>query len=180
MGCGKSSVGRRLSQLLCCPFMDLDDVIEQQTGRSIPEIFATDGEATFRQMEWNALTTIVCESPSEFGKLSAPVSQTSNHNLILSLGGGTVMTPECSELVQERTECIYLRTSVDTLVGRLANEAAGRPLLAGTDLRNRIDSLMSNRASIYERTAHHIIDTDGLSIDEVAQSLLESVLNGRF
>ena len=162
MGCGKSSVGRRLSQLLCCPFMDLDTVIEEQSGRSIPEIFATDGEATFRQMEWNALTTIVCESPSE--------------NLILSLGGGTVMTPECSELIQERTECIYLRTSVDTLVGRLANEAAGRPLLAGADLRNRIDSLMSNRASIYERTAHHIIDTDGLSTDEVAHSLLESVL----
>ena len=166
MGCGKSSVGRRLSQLLCCPFMDLDAVIEQQTGRSIPEIFATDGEATFRQMEWNALTTIVCESPSE--------------NLILSLGGGTVMTPECSELIQERTECIYLRTSVDTLVGRLANEAAGRPLLAGADLRNRIDSLMSNRASIYERTAHHIIDTDGLSIDEVAQSILKNARNGIF
>ena len=166
MGCGKSSVGRRLSQLLCCPFMDLDDIIEQHTGRGIPEIFATDGETGFRQMEWNALTTLVCEYPSE--------------NLILSLGGGTVMTPECSELVQERTECIYLRTSVDTLVGRLAKEAAGRPLLAGADLRNRIDSLMSNRASIYERTAHHIIDTDGLSIDEVAQSLLESVLNGRF
>jgi shikimate kinase len=87
------------------------------------------------------------------------------------------MTPECSKLVQERTECIYLRTSVDTLVGRLANEAAGRPLLAGADLRNRIDSLMSNRASTYERTAHHIIDTDGLSIDEVAQSLLESVIS---
>ena len=47
MGCGKSSVGRRLSELLCCSFMDLDEVIEQQTGRTIPEIFATDGEAAF-------------------------------------------------------------------------------------------------------------------------------------
>ena len=51
MGCGKSSVGRELARLLCCPFMDLDEVIEERSGRSIPEIFATDGEAAFRQME---------------------------------------------------------------------------------------------------------------------------------
>ena len=59
MGCGKSSVGRRLSDLLCCPFMDLDEVIEQQSERTIPEIFATDGEAAFRQMELAALQNIV-------------------------------------------------------------------------------------------------------------------------
>ena len=51
MGCGKSSVGRELARLLCCPFMDLDEVIEEAEGRSIPEIFATDGEAAFRRME---------------------------------------------------------------------------------------------------------------------------------
>ena len=59
MGCGKSSVGRRLSELLCCPFMDLDSVIEEQAGRSIPEIFASDGEAAFRQMELDALRSII-------------------------------------------------------------------------------------------------------------------------
>ena len=48
MGCGKSSVGRELSRLLCCPFMDLDSVIEEREGRKIPEIFATEGEAAFR------------------------------------------------------------------------------------------------------------------------------------
>ena len=51
MGCGKSSVGRELARLLCCPFMDLDEVIEGAEGRSIPEIFASDGEAAFRRME---------------------------------------------------------------------------------------------------------------------------------
>ena len=59
MGCGKSSVGRRLSQLLCCPFMDLDDVIVESAGRSIPEIFATEGEPAFRQMELEALKEMV-------------------------------------------------------------------------------------------------------------------------
>ena len=196
MGCGKSSVGRRLSELLCCPFMDLDAVIEEQTGRSIPEIFATDGEAAFRQMELDTLTTIVCQSSSEFGKLSAPlapshskaagpspysgvgkcqfrtpVSQTSDHELILSLGGGTVTQERCAEIVKEKTVCIYLRTSVDTLEKRLSDEAAGRPMLREADLRTRIETLMAQRSAIYESTAHHIISTDGLTIDEVAQSI---------
>ena len=154
MGCGKSSVGRRLSELLCCPFMDLDSVIEEQTGRSIPEIFATDGEAAFRQMELETLRSII-QSNTESKR-------------VLSLGGGTVMTAECAELVKENTLCIYLRTSVDTLVERLTDEAAGRPLLASdSDLRTRIEILMTQRASTYESTAHHIIDTDGHSIDSI-------------
>ena len=65
MGCGKSSVGRRLSELLCCPFMDLDDVIVESAGRSIPEIFATEGDKAFRKMELEALKTIAGEGMSK-------------------------------------------------------------------------------------------------------------------
>ena len=176
MGCGKSSVGRRLSELLCCPFMDLDLVIEEQVGRSIAEIFASDGEAAFRQMELDALRSIIlgnsCESVE---KQSVP--QPHSKALVLSLGGGVVMTPECAELVKENTLCIYLRTSVDTLVERLTDEAASRPLLnTGTPLRHRIETLMTRRTSTYEATAHHIIDTDGISVDELAHSII-SVIN---
>ena len=197
MGCGKSSVGRKLSQLLCCPFMDLDSVIEERTGRSIPEIFANEGEAAFRQMELDTLRSIIlgnsCESVE---KQSAPPAPSHSRAagpspIVLSLGGGTVMTPECAELVREKTLCIYLRTSVDALVCRLASEAEGRPLLnpashPGDDgnnspnesaalLRSRIESLMSRRASTYEATAHMTIDTDDLSIDEIAQTLATKV-----
>ena len=193
MGCGKSSVGRRLSELLCCPFIDLDSVIEEQDGRSIPEIFASDGEAAFRQMELDTLRSIIqCSTaagrvqkqslPSSMGPslcgqrgstASAPSLLPHNH-VVLSLGGGAVMTPECAELVKENTLCIYLRTSVDTLVERLTYEAAGRPLLASdSDLRTRIETLMSKRASTYEATAHHIIDTDGLSIDDIATRVVQ-------
>ena len=59
MGCGKSSVGRRLSELLCCPFMDLDEEIEAWAGKSIPEIFAEDGEAGFRAIEAERLGSIL-------------------------------------------------------------------------------------------------------------------------
>ena len=64
MGCGKSSVGRRLSQLLCCPFMDLDDVIAESAGRSIPEIFESEGEEEFRLMELETLKEILSTSES--------------------------------------------------------------------------------------------------------------------
>ena len=191
MGCGKSSVGRRLSELLCCPFIDLDSIIEEYAGKSIPEIFATEGEAAFRQMELEALRTIIGHSDS----LSAPLAPShsiaagpspypgvgkcqfrtsdyrndSKRHLVIALGGGTVMTPECAELVQNNTRCIYLKASVETLVEHLDNEADKRPLLSGGDLRTRIENLMSRRSATYERTAHMIIDTDGKSIDEIAR-----------
>ena len=193
MGCGKSSVGRKLSQLLCCPFMDLDSAIEERVGRSIPEIFANDGEAAFRRIELDMLRNIL----REVGRQSAPPAPSHSRAagpspIVLSLGGGTVMTPECAELVREKTTCIYLRASVDTLTSRLASEAESRPLLnpashpestdsnnslnvSAADLRSRIESLMSRRASTYEATAHITIDTDYLSIDEIAQTLATKV-----
>ena len=157
MGCGKSSVGRRLSQLLCCPFMDLDDVIVQREGRPIPEIFASDGEAAFRQMELEALQAVLKTESS----------------MVLALGGGTVMTPSCAQLLQEQTRCIYMRASTDTLVAHLTGEDAGRPMLQGQDLRTRIEELMEKRSATYEATAHRIIDTDDMSIEETARRIIE-------
>lgn len=78
------------------------------------------------------------------------------------------MTEACAQMVREKTLCVYLRASVDTLVEHLAGEAAGRPMLADADLRTRIETLMQQRATTYEKTAHTIIDTDGKSIEELA------------
>ena len=111
---------------------------------------------------------------------------------VLALGGGTVMTPDCAHMIQERTCCIYLRATVDTLVQRLRNEAAGRPMLRtrtpdpGTEpcptpadadiaLRERISSLLALRSATYESVAHHIIDVDGLSVEDVARSILSTI-----
>ena len=213
MGCGKSSVGRRLSQLLCCPFIDLDSVIEERTGRSIPEIFASDGEAAFRKLELDTLRNIL----EEVGRQSAPLAPSHSGaagpspyagvrecqfrtsasppistQTVLSLGGGTVMTPECAGLVREKTTCIYLRASVDTLAERLSAEAEGRPLLtshikenpvachvgrpqedetSSSRIRSRIETLMSMRSSTYEGVATHIIDIGSHSIDTLARSI---------
>ena len=91
--------------------------------------------------------------------------------LVLALGGGPVMTPECAEMVRGNTLCIYLKASLETLVAHLESEASARPLLSGTTLRDRISELMALRSSTYEKTAHVIIDIDGKSIDTIAQEI---------
>lgn len=170
MGCGKSSVGRKLSTLLCCSYMDLDAYIEAETGRCIPDIFAEDGEGAFRVMELEALQRLI-PCPRE-------------NSMILSLGGGTVMTDQCAEIVHEQTLCIYLRASVDTLMSHLAGETEGRPMLnsgkpsecSGPEaLRNRIIELMSIRSATYENTAHIIIDIDGKNIEDICSEILASL-----
>ena len=194
MGCGKSSVGRRLSALLSCSYADLDAIIEENAGRPIPEIFSSEGEAAFRQMELDALKDLVSDhadamGPSLCDQRGSTVSGTPPEasepgNMILSLGGGTIMTPECAELVHGHTLCIYLRASVETLVKHLEGEAEGRPMLAaGGDegispsdaLRKRITELMALRSETYEKTAHIIIDTDGKSIDMISDEILNKI-----
>ena len=212
MGCGKSSVGRKLSQLLCCPFMDLDQVIEEREGRSIPEIFASEGEEAFRAMELDALRNIVsgwerfpkqslpsqAMGPSLCGQRGSTVSETSpnlhhaevNHQviarcdatcqsadcerpaLVLALGGGAVMTAECAEIVHSDTICIYLRASVNTLTEHLSGQTDNRPLLDSSSLKERIETLMTQRSATYEKTAHIIIDIDGKSIEAIASEII--------
>ena len=204
MGCGKSSVGRRLSELLCCPFMDLDQVIEEREGRTIPEIFSQNGEPAFRQMELEALKSIIMTSeprqcvplapshskaagPSPYAGVrkcqfhthaSSPKElQSEDNTLILALGGGAVMMEECAEIVRSETKCIYLRASVDTLIEHLEGLTDDRPLLAheGAALRDRIADLMARRSDTYEKTAHIIIDTDGKSIEAVASEIISKL-----
>ena len=232
MGCGKSSVGRRLSELLCCRFVDLDEVAEEVAGKRVGEIFAVEGEVAFRDLELLSLNNILSKesarqwaplAPSHFVGPSPyagvrkcqfrpnaspisgiePISKTSFQPIsntavitavdsaaetvaeetavVLALGGGTVVNPECAEMVKEKTLCVYLRASVNTLAERLANETAQRPLLSdinnqpGGDclLRKRIEELLCRRAATYENTAHIIIDTDGKSIDEICSEIMQ-------
>ena len=217
MGCGKSSVGKRLSELLCCRFMDLDTAIEEREGCSVAEIFDSRGEAEFRRIEAETLHSLLedvrglgrsLRSPHHCASLVVPPlpcrgwhgphlphtlsaaenSASEGATLILALGGGAVMTPECGKMVHEQTVCVYLKASVDELVARLSDETAGRPLLSGrssdpsvtssevetSPLRTRILELMEARSETYERTAHIIIDTDGKSIDEVADEIIRA------
>lgn len=212
MGCGKSSVGKVLSARLGCPFTDLDAAIVERIGCTIPEYFARYGEAAFRTLESVVLSDVLAASlagqpltghtPSPLTPGNEGICRSGRGGVsggtapaisaVLALGGGTVMTPDCAHMVQERTRCIYLRATVNTLVQRLRNEAAGRPMLRtrtpdpGTEpcptpadadiaLRERISSLLAQRSATYESVAHHIIDVDGLSVEDVARSILSTI-----
>ena len=157
MGSGKTTVGKVLADFLGCPFMDLDDLIVKKAGKSIPEIFAQDGEPAFRQLEARLLRQTV--------------EKYTENTVVLALGGGAVTAPASAALLRNKTVCIYLRATLDTLLGRLAGETAGRPL-ADDSLAERLAS----REPIYEETAHVIIDTDGLTPDEVADEIIISDL----
>ena len=157
MGSGKTTVGKVLADFLGCPFMDLDDLVVKKAGKSIPDIFAQDGEPAFRLLEAQVLRKTV----EKYAESTA----------VLALGGGAVLAPASAALLHEKTVCIYLRASLDTLLARLQGETAGRPL-ADASLADRLAS----REPIYEKTAHVIIDTDGLSPDEVADEIIISAL----
>ena len=157
MGSGKTTVGKVLADFLGCPFMDLDDLIVKKAGKSIPEIFAEDGEPAFRQLEARLLRQTV--------------EKYTENTVVLALGGGAVTAPASAALLREKTVCIYLRATLETLQSRLEGETAGRPL-ADASLADRLAA----REPLYEQTAHVIIDTDGLSPDEVADEIIISSL----
>lgn len=163
MGCGKSSVGKEMAAMLGCHFIDLDEYIEKKEGRSIPEIFSEGGEKSFREIEQAALSEVV----SDTGRASGPVT-------VLSLGGGTLTTEECARIVKNSTYCIYLRATTDILVANLENDHEGRPMLGGsTPLREKIRTLMDQRAATYENTASLIIDIDGRRFRDIAAEIIE-------
>ena len=157
MGSGKTTVGKVLADFLGCPFMDLDDLVVKKAGKSIPDIFAQDGEPAFRLLEAQVLRKTV----EKYAESTA----------VLALGGGAVLAPASAALLHEKTVCIYLRATLETLLQRLEGETAGRPLAD-----DAFAERLASRATIYEETAHVIIDTDGLTPDEVADEMIISAL----
>lgn len=157
MGCGKSSVGKILATLLPeCRLIDLDTYIEEKQGKNIPEIFNEYGEAAFRRMEREALEEI-------FSDKSRP-------RAILSLGGGTVTSEQCRQLIRQHTDCFYLRASTDTLLDNLEGHSDGRPMLnpvqparfdastsSATDEEYNVDNRHSNSLKMSEPVAERVV-----------------------
>ena len=184
MGCGKSSVGRELSLLLSAPCIDLDKYIERKAGRRIPDIFAESGETAFRDLESEALKEVLSGryplgnratlgivrggDPSLLG--GGPAEQDVSEgasparNLIVSLGGGTILRPENAALVKEHCTCIFLRATVGTLKLHLGGEQSQRPLLRS----GGFEALLAERTPLYAAAADFIIDIDNLSPMQVA------------
>ncbi len=153
-GAGKSSVGRRIARDLQMSFLDVDKVIETEQGRSIGEIFATEGEKRFRELELTAtLHALVNEG-------------------VISLGGGAVMTPDIRQALVGRY-VIWLRVSVSQAARRVGMNRS-RPLLLG-NIRGQLVQLLAQREPVYRELASVTIETDERSIGDVVAEAVAAV-----
>lgn len=153
MGCGKTTVGIPLASQLGYKFIDQDELIEQYYNMTISDVFATHGEAQFRETEHNIVTGLV----------------NSKDDIVVSTGGGAPCFLGNMELMNGNATTIYLKAEPKTLMHRLKDSTDTRPLLAGktdTELLEFITNKLREREAFYCQ-AKVILKTDGLSVKEV-------------
>ncbi len=160
MGCGKSTIGYRLSYKLKKCLVDMDSLIEEREGMSISEIFATKGEAYFRDLEAACLKMLKEELDSR----------------IISLGGGTALREENRALIRELGTVIYLKASPETIHERTSRNNR-RPLLQCENPKERIEKMLAEREPIYESLADVVVHVDNRQIYEVVGYVAEEILN---
>ena len=151
-GAGKTTVGRLAAALLGAEFTDLDDVIAGRAGKSIPEIFAQQGEAAFRALEASVGAEVFARPPA-----------------VIAVGGGFVADPVRRRLALASGLVIYLRISPGSAAGRLAG-MTGRPLLDGRNTPERLAELLAQREAAYLESPYSVT-TDGLGPDQVASAV---------
>ena len=153
MGCGKTTVGKNLARLCELSFLDTDEFIEKQQGRSISEIFAVDGEAAFRDMETEVLREMIAEKKEGF---------------ILSTGGGMPVREENRALLKQLGSVFYLKAEPETIYERVKGDTK-RPLLQCDDPLSRIREMIAQRGPAYEDAAHQVIQVDEYKQQEIAE-----------
>lgn len=169
MGSGKSTIGPRLAKKLGYHFVDIDNIIEENEGIPIPEIFAKHGEKHFRNLEKGMLVEIYKEKK----------------NIVVALGGGTLTRMENRELVRNGGVLVYLKADPKVIIERVKDGKINRPMLLAPDgsklskreLSHRIASLLKEREEHYLE-ASIVIDTSGKSINGAVEEIT-SKLKGR-
>ena len=155
MGAGKTTVGAEVARRLGRRFADTDAEIERWSGRTIPELFAAHGEVGFRQLERRVIIEL-----SRF------------HDLVLGLGGGTVLDDDNVADLLLGGVLVELRATPEVLLQRLRGEADRRPLLAGDDLEARLRDTYAQRRDRYAEVADVTIDADA-DLEAVVTAVLD-------
>lgn len=156
MGCGKTSVGIRLSYSLKRTIIDTDKWIEKKQNMTVSEIFAKEGEQAFRQMETDCIKELINTADGQ----------------IISTGGGLPIKEENHGLLKALGRVYYLKVTPEAVYERLKDDTT-RPLLQGADPKVKIEELLLKRAPLYEKCADVVIEVSGKSFDEIIAEIMK-------
>ncbi|MCP4787565.1 MAG: shikimate kinase [Fuerstiella sp.] len=160
-GCGKSSVGPLLAARLQCRCVDSDDEIESSSGKTIGEIFADDGESTFRALETEVLTQLLNKPP-----------------VVIAAGGGAILAPVNRELMKEAGPVVWLTASVATLASRIGRDGTSqrrRPSLTGKSIDDEVADVLEARLPLYKDAATITIDAESESPLQIADRIVAAL-----
>ncbi len=158
MGTGKTAVGKALAEKLGKEFVELDSLIEQKAGKTIPEIFQQGGEVRFRELEIEVTKEIA-----------------ENKDAVIACGGGVVLNRINIDRLRKGCIIVYLTASPRAILKRTSGDENERPLLKADSRALTIRELLRFRKPFYERAADITIDTSKLDIDAVVEQIIEKV-----
>jgi shikimate kinase len=157
MGTGKSAIGVKLADVLKKKFIEMDDLIVELAGKSIPKVFAEDGEIRFREYEIQ-----VCKEVSQ------------RKDVVIACGGGVVLNKINIDYLKQSAIVICLKTSPEVILQRISKDGKEtRPLLNKPDPMAEIRKLLEFREPFYNAATEYQLDSTYLTVDEVVEKIRE-------
>jgi shikimate kinase len=161
MGSGKTSVSRRLAEMLSLNLYEMDAMIEREAGLTINDIFDKYGEDYFRSLESSVLKQVLADG---------------EERNIISCGGGIVIQEENIRLMKEYGRVFFLETSAETIFTRL-KDSTDRPLLNNNMTLDNIEKHLNARLNLYRKAADFTVNTDNRTVNQVAEEIVRIIID---
>ncbi|MCJ7605302.1 MAG: shikimate kinase [Dehalococcoidales bacterium] len=158
MGTGKTAVGKLLAEKTGREFLELDAMIEEKAGMTIPEIFRQEGETGFREREIAAVTEL-----------------SGRKNSVIACGGGVVLNTINIDRLREECLIVCLTASTETVIKRTGEDGGARPLLDTVERAARVAELLKFRKPLYRQAADFTVATSRLSLENVAAAIISKL-----